>query len=264
MLLEKLKWTEVREYGERVFIVPLGSMEQHGLHLPLGTDFAIIAEIARRIEERAGDSLVVTPPVWLGHSPHHRRFSCVSLDLRPYMELISGVCRSLLEAGARRILLLNGHGGNDVPCRAALRELKSHFQDRPDVYLVYAAYWNLAAGEFSRIRSSPRGGMGHACEMETSVMLRVHPDLVDTARAEPGGPYDQGRFRVTDMLASQPYYIVNDFDELSVNGAIGMPQYASPEKGEAFLNAAVNAAVEFARELAAWNYQEAAAKRRPS
>ena len=142
------------------------------------TDSLIISQIADRVEQIRPAEIVLLPVQWLGHSPHHRRFGCVSLDLFPYMEMIRGICRSLIGIGARSILLLNGHGGNDIPCKAAQRELKSEFELH-DLYIVYATYWNLAAEQFNEIRSSPLGGMGHACEMETSIMLSKHPDLVD-------------------------------------------------------------------------------------
>jgi creatinine amidohydrolase len=257
MKIENLRWPELPASSNRVFVVPLGSIEQHGPHLPLGTDSMIVSEVARRVDAALDGEIVMLPPVWLGHSPHHRRFGCVSLDLFPYIQMIQGICRSLVAMGARKIFLLNGHGGNDIPCKAALRELKSEFAARLDLYIAYAAYWNLAASEFTEIRSSPLGGMGHACEMETSVMLAVHANLVAPGPHAGGGPHRETGHRRIDMLASQPYYIVNDFDELSPNGVIGLPSYADAEKGLRFLDAASSSAIAFIRDFATWNYQEA-------
>ena len=90
--------------------------------------------------------------------------------------------------GARKIFLLNGHGGNDIPCKAAQRQLKSEFAALADLYIVYATYWNLAAAEFEKIRSSPVGGMGHACEMETSVMLAKYPHWWPSRKPIPMDP----------------------------------------------------------------------------
>jgi creatinine amidohydrolase len=169
--------------------------------------------------------------------------------------MIRGMCRSLIGMGARKIFLLNGHGGNDIPCKAALRELKSEFESLRDLYIAYAAYWNLAAKEFTGIRQSPEGGMGHACEMETSIMLARHPGMVDMAKAERGGPSAQMGYQTIDMLKSQPFFMINEFDEISVNGAIGMPEFASAEKGEQFLDAAASAIVRFLDEFERWNFQ---------
>ncbi|MSV27309.1 MAG: creatininase family protein [Bryobacterales bacterium] len=240
MTLETLTWPEARSLGgesDRVFVVPLGSFEQHGRHLPMITDTAIITEIARRVESAAPDSVVLTPTLWIGHSPHHRAFACISLDVRPYMDLIAAVCRSLIALGARRIMLLNGHGGNDIPAKAAMRELKS---ESPATRIYFASYWQLAAPRFQEIRTSPHGGMNHACEMETSVMLAIQPDAVDMARASDNA-------LSSDMLSSRPFYVVNDFDEISESGTVGSPSHATAEKGERFLAAAAEATLAFLR-----------------
>lgn len=255
MHLAHVRWPDLSGLSKRIFVVPLGSLEQHGPHLPLFTDSLIISHVAERVEQLRSDQIVLLPVQWLGHSPHHRRFGCVSLDLIPYVELIRGVCRSLVNIGARTIFLLNGHGGNDIPCKAAQRELKSEFESMPDLYIAYATYWNLAARQFSEIRSSPIGGMGHACEMETSVLLATNPDLVDMAKAKAGGPSSETGYRPMDMLAPPPFSLINEFDEISENGVIGMPEYASSEKGSRFLEAAAQAVVAFLDEMAGWRFQ---------
>src|SRR6476469_10142019 len=125
MRLERARWPDLAGLSDRIFVVPLGSLEQHGKHLPVFTDSLIVGHVANRVEELCSDRLVLLPVQWLGHSPHHRRFGSVSLDIPPYVQMIRGVCSSLIHLGARKILLLNGHGGNDIPCKVAQRELKS-------------------------------------------------------------------------------------------------------------------------------------------
>jgi creatinine amidohydrolase len=255
MLLQNLRWPDLKEVNRQVFVVPLGSLEQHGEHLPLFTDSYIISEIAARLERERGSEVVLLPTQWLGHSPHHRHFGCVSLDLFPYVQMICGICRSLVSMGARRILLLNGHGGNEIPCKAAQRELKSEFASLSDLYIVYATYWNLAAAQFNEIRSSPVGGMGHACEMETSVMLSVHADLVDIRKARKDGPGSHMGYRTNDMLHPPPFSLISEFNEISKSGVIGMPEFASAEKGEQFLEAAKSAVIALIEEMRGWSFQ---------
>jgi creatinine amidohydrolase len=256
MLLQNLKWPDLKAISGRTFVVPLGSMEQHGHHLPLFTDTYIVSEVARRVENDLTDSIVLLPTQWLGHSPHHRHFGCVSLDFFPYVQMICGLCRSLVSLGVRKILLLNGHGGNDTPCKAAQRELKSEFASVPDLYIVYAAYWNLAASQFNQIRTSPQGGMGHACEMETSVMLTTHPNLVDMTKAKTDGPGPHMGYRLNDMLYPMPFSLINEFNEMSSSGVIGMPEQATSEKGELFLDAAKTAVIQMIEEMQGWNFQQ--------
>lgn len=260
MRLEHARWPALPDLAKRVFVVPLGSLEQHGPHLPVFTDSLIIGQVADRVEQLASERIVTLPVQWLGHSPHHRRFGCVSLDLIPYVQMICGMCRSLISMGARRILLLNGHGGNDVPCKAALRELKSEFEALDDLYIAYAAYWNLAAREFTAIRESPAGGMGHACEMETSIMMARYPELVERTQAAAGGPSQAGGYHTIDMLQGEAYFMISEFDQLSENGVIGMPEYATAEKGSRFLEAAAQAVLRFLGEFEHWDFQT---RRRP-
>ena len=255
MRLANASWPDLPALADRIFVVPLGSLEQHGKHLPLFTDALIVGQVADRVEELCSDTIVLLPVQWLGHSPHHRRFGCVSLDLMPYVEMVRGMCRSLVAIGARKILLLNGHGGNDIPCKAALRELKSEFEALKDLYIAYAAYWNLASAAFSAIRESPAGGMGHACEMETSIMLAKYPKLVDTTKATRGGPSEERGYRTIDMLKSEPHFLIAEFDEYSETGVIGMPEFATTEKGIEFLEAAAQATVRFLGEFAKWDFQ---------
>jgi creatinine amidohydrolase len=255
MLLTTIGWTDLKSIAEKLFIVPLGSLEQHGHHLPLFTDTCIVSEVATHVEALLASEVVLLPTQWLGHSPHHRQFGSVSLDFFPYVEMIRGICRSLIGMGARKILLLNGHGGNDIPCKAAQRELKSEFADLHDLYIVYAAYWNLAAEEFTNIRESPVGGMGHACEMETSVMLAAQPALVDMTKARTDGPGPHMGYRPTDMLHPLPFSLISEFNEISASGVIGMPESATAQKGERFLKAAEKAVVALVKEMQGWTFQ---------
>ena len=248
MILAQLSWPEIESGFFRVCVVPLGSLEQHGLHLPLWTDTAIISEVARRVEQRLPEQVVLAPVQPIGHSPRHARFGCVSLELEAYMELIGNLCRSLAAMRFCRIFLLNGHAGNEAPCRAAMCKLKT---EMPDVRIAFASYWTLAAEAFSRIRTSAPGGMGHACEMETSIMLALHPEQVNLARAKDDGTAGQTGYRLLDMLRPQPYYMVRNFDELSATGTLGQPSHASAEKGTQFLDAAVEAVCRLAEAFAA-------------
>jgi creatinine amidohydrolase len=240
MILAHLSWPEIESAASRVCVVPLGSLEQHGHHLPLWTDTAIVSEIAARVERRLPHEIALAPAQPVGYSPHHARFGCMSLDLSSYMALIRNLCGSISAMGFRRIFLLNGHGGNDVPCRAAMCQLKV---DLPETRIVFASYWTPTAEAFCRIRTSPPGGMGHACEMETSIMLALYPEQVRMADARDDGPVTRPADcrRIPDMLRAQPYYMVRNFDELSASGTLGCPSEASAEKGAQFLESAVDA-----------------------
>ena len=111
------------------------------------------------------------------------------------------------------------------------------------------------SAEFQAIRESPEGGMGHACEMETSILLASHPESVDTAKAVRGGPSAERGFKTIDMLKSEAFFMINEFDEFSETGVIGMPDFATAEKGERFLEAAAQGVVRFLDEFGTWDFQ---------
>jgi creatinine amidohydrolase/Fe(II)-dependent formamide hydrolase-like protein len=98
--------------------------------------------------------------------------------------------------------------------------------------------------------------------METSVMLVLDPGRVRLDKAVADGPFNAGPLHVRDLLHGQPYYIVNEFDEISRTGTIGMPEHASKEKGAQFLEAAANGVTAFIDDFSQWHYQEDASQRR--
>src|SRR5689334_12035619 len=148
MRLEALTSPEVKALpmDKLIVLAPLGSFEQHGAHLPLTTDTEIVSAIASAAEATLHDHVLCLPCLWLGHSTHHMQFPG-TLDVKQmhYIALIEDLCGSILAMGARKILLLNGHGGNDVPVRTALREVKTAHPHRAETHVVLASYWSLAA-----------------------------------------------------------------------------------------------------------------------
>jgi creatinine amidohydrolase len=255
MLLENLKWPEVKriDFARTPVVIPLGSLEQHGPHLPLTTDTEIVTAIAKRVETALSDRILVTPTLWLGHSPHHMNFpGTLSAEPRIYMDIVKSLVHSMVRHGAKKIFLLNGHGGNEAPVPVAMRELKSELSGQKDLFVTFASYWWLGAKTLSDVRQSGAGGVGHACEMETSAMLVIAPSKVDMSKARKSGPGAALRYRVIDMQAKNPIAMVNEFDELSDSGVLGEPELASPEKGVQFLDGFAASIVEFLEDFTTW------------
>ena len=252
MLLENLTWPEVKRLrpANKVVVLPLGSFEQHGRHLPLTTDTDIVTAVARGVEAARREKVLCLPTLWPGHSTHHLFFpGTLSVSQMPYIQLVAELCRSMVKFGAAKVFLLNGHGGNDVPLRAVLRELKG---ECPKVRFVFASYWSLAAESIKRVRESELGGLGHACEMETSIMLHLCPERVKMRLAKRDGPKHTDRYRKSDMLYGRPVYFVNEFHEVTKTGTIGQPELATAEKGKEFLAGIVKEVTEFVDEFANW------------
>jgi creatinine amidohydrolase len=252
MRLENLTWPEVKKLkmSRTLAVLPLGSFEQHGPHLPLTTDTDIVTAIAHRLEQARPSKILCLPTLWPGHSTHHLFYpGTLSVSQMPYIALVLELCRSMAKMGAQKVFLLNGHGGNDVPLRAAIRELKTEF---PKIRFVFASYWSLANATLKTVRESGPGGMGHACEMETSVMLHLHPDRVKMKLARRDGPKHTDVYRKSDMQYGRPVYFVNEFHEVTQTGTIGHPDLATAAKGKKFLDGIVREVGEFVDAFMKW------------
>ena len=252
MLLEHLTWPEVKQLkpATKIVVLPLGSFEQHGPHLPLTTDTDLVTAVARGVERARPKKVLCLPTLWPGHSTHHLFFpGTLSVSQLPYIQLVIELCRSIAGMGAKKVFLLNGHGGNDVPLRAALRELKTEF---PKVKFVFASYWSIAAARIKAVRESGPGGLGHACEMETSLMLHLHPERVKLKRARRDGPKHTDPYRRADMLYGRPVYFVNEFHEVTKTGTVGHPELATAEKGKKFFDGIVEEVTTFVDHFAKW------------
>jgi len=218
-----------------VAIVPVASIEQHGPHLPTMVDAVLVHEIARRAARRASCKTVVCPVVWSGLAEHHMGFGgTLSLNYPEFFAIIRGICRSLVRQGFGRILLLNGHGGNVAALTVAVNDIAPEFETP----IGTATYWLLAAEAFGKILER-QNNVRHACEAETSMMLALHPDLVDMSLATdavgPTGP------EVASVIPGGGVHRWQSFVARTSHGVIGDPRTASAEKGEKLLNAAAEA-----------------------
>ena len=143
-------------------------------------------EVVRRAAEQLGDRVIWAPLLWLGNSHHHIDFAgTLSATPRTYLDVLGDLIDNLVRHGFRRIVLLNGHGGNIVPAQQAVFEARQRYRQRDDLLLLAATYWMLGS-EPSRDSSIVQDRMGHACEWETSMILHLAPHLVgDLSAIEP-------------------------------------------------------------------------------
>ena len=244
--LTEYTWPQVEELLESdpVVVVPVGANEQHGRHLPLKVDWGLVSDIAERSACRASDEGVpclVTPPVWTGYSPHHMQFpGTITLDASTFARLLIGVATSLRKHGFRYIMFLNGHGGNINLVRSVVQQLRFEYQ----VETAGASYWDLALEEIRRWRMSPLGGIGHACELETSLMLALYPHLVETSEVEDFVP-TTSHYSASDLTSPGPVTTSKAFHERTPHGVIGSPTFASGDRGQLLLDEIADAVARF-------------------
>lgn len=250
MHLADLTWPDVASRMPHTpVIVPVAAVEQHGLHLPLATDSMLLAEVLRRAEPRIHDRVLTAPLLWLGNSHHHMEYAgTLSAGPRVYIDLVVDLLENLLAHGCRRILLLNGHGGNVTPGRQAVFETRQRHRGRRDILLLFGSYWDFARpgeGRLDLVQSE----VGHACEWETSMMLAIRPDLVK--------PFTDLR----DMgvgYSFEPAYRgwITQERRLSGNdapGHLGAPRRATREKGEYLLESFAAGVAAFVERVIAWD-----------
>jgi creatinine amidohydrolase len=235
-----LRAPELRTLGARdaIAVVPIGSIEQHGPHLPVQVDALLASEVARRAARRvaATKPIVVTPTVWSGLAEHHMSLGAtITLDFETFAAILRCICRSLVRHGFRRIVLLNGHGGNITALNVITGELAREF----DAPITTATYWTLSGTQkpFEAILDKQKT-VRHACEAETSMLLALRHDLVDKkAMKTVKAPMD-------GLTAEGGVYRYRPIEHWTKSGVIGAPAAATAEKGERLLNAAAKALAE--------------------
>ena len=185
VLWERLRRTEIEQAAKAgaVAIIPIASLEQHANHLPVNTDSNIVSTVARRAAQAVEFSVLVLPTVWTGYSPHHMRHpGSVTLKYHTFVEVLTQVAKSVHAHGFRKILLLNGHGGNT----AVVAGMRTKLAEEDGVASVVGCdYWDAPGMPDAMRRLCPidRGFVGHAGEFETSVQMHLQPELVDARQA---------------------------------------------------------------------------------
>ena len=150
-------------------------MEQHGPHLPFQVDVFCASRLAEDLEQKIPDVLLV-PSLWAGVSAHHMDFpGSITLRARVFIDVLHDICGSLHHHGFRRIVLLNGHGGNRSSLEVLGQELFVEF----GLTVNTLAYWDLVPDLVKSLKKTKSSGMGHSGELETSLMLYLAPELVN-------------------------------------------------------------------------------------
>jgi creatinine amidohydrolase len=244
-----MTWPQVAALDKNVPVVlPIAALEQHGRHMPLFTDSLLLGEVVRRAKEALQESVVFAPLLWLGNSHHHLDFpGTLSAAPRTYLDLLIDLAENCIFHGFRRIVLLNGHGGNTVPAQQALFELRQKQRPRHDLLLLSATYWSLGSQPHETVPGIAQTQMGHACEWETSMMLRLAPHLVGAL--DKVQPVAFGRAFAPATRA----WVTKDRTE---PGHIGDPRSATAEKGEALFRLFAADVVRLLERVRAWDGKE--------
>lgn len=230
-LLARMTWPEVEDILKQtdIILVPVGSTEQHGPALPVDNDAFIATEFTTRVAERLWDTqkVVVAPPISYGYSPHHMQFKgTVTLRESTLASMIVDVCTSMEKHGFKRIILINGHGGNSTAISNALHEMNNVVMAK----IFSVNWWDLAIDKIAEVATRP---VFHACDMETSVAWFLGQRVLEDKRVdEPGRKIVPG-FIESDMLAPPPRAsVAYMMKHITESGVVGYSTKATKEKGK--------------------------------
>ncbi|MEV4378356.1 creatininase family protein [Streptosporangium sp. NPDC049644] len=237
-----LRWSETdrdqlrRHLPGAVVVIPVGATEQHGPHLPTSTDALIAAAVAdgatMAAAGRSDRPLIVTPAIAWGASDHHLPYGgTLSLSPETLLAVICDLLRSIAAQGGRRVVLLNGHGGNVGVCHAAAAAGSTRF----DLSVAHLDYWRLADTE------GEPPVPGHAGEFETSMILALRPDLVGPRAPRPQVP-EVVTVRGVDLHSESVWRRIDGFTD--------RPELAQADEGKRRLEDLVGRAADRLVELA--------------
>ncbi len=226
---DNLTYPEIAKLSEQeaIVLLPVGSTEQHGPHLPVGCDHLMATAMSELFAEelcKRGKPCVVAPSIPVGNSIHHMSFSgSMTLSPETYMRVLFDYCKSIASHGFRKIVIVNGHGGNTTPTETALININEAL----GFPVYFTGYWKVDKTALSDILET-QDGIIHACEGETSLMMAINESLVDPIYKETKG-YPGSCLKVEDDGILSTFHRMESHTE---NGVSGNAYAATKKKGE--------------------------------
>jgi len=254
--LDELTWVEARAElpQAQVALIPVGALEQHGYHMPLGADTLSARMVAERVAEQANALMV--PPIPYGISECHMAFAgTITLSPETLSHVLCEVGESLCRHGIKRLIFVNGHGHNGPAIKIAMEHLKKAH----GAFSVSADWWDLGFQLTKDLWSTKPEDLppGHASEVECAGLLAGHPALVHMERHEPGflGAVHDTKISAKKStilrLGSLPGEMTSamNFEEITKSGVVGNAAGATADKGRILLDNVVEYLVEVVNEL---------------
>jgi creatinine amidohydrolase len=249
-------WPELREAAKRkpVCVIPCGTVEQHGPHLPLSTDFVTSGMISERAVQLVAPDALLLPTVCYGFNEHHMDYpGTIAIPGQDFINYTANIGLSLARHGFDKILYVNGHGSNRAFLEIAAREVCN----RSDAFGALVSWWSLIPAQLLNevLVSEKPGGVSHACEMETSALLYLRPDLVDMSKAERDLGFQASKYMWRDLRMTSPLVFNEQWSRFSRTGIQGDPTLATAEKGKILVDVVVEQLAGLLRDLKAREFR---------
>jgi len=240
MIWDQLTSKQLSELDKNTpVLLNLAATEQHGDHLPLSTDRLIGEHFSYLLNKEMEEKILILPVVSVGCSDHHMGF-CGSLSLShsTFSALVKDIISSVIHHGFFKIILLNSHGGNQGIMQVIIEQTG---YANPGAHIIGATWWNLAKEELFKITETGRGGTGHACEFETSLIKTIAAQLVVNSEIKKGNNAPTFSWAEADMLNSGKASYYRTMRNMTSNGVFGDPVKSTAEKGNAITACVVKA-----------------------
>ncbi|MCD6519177.1 MAG: creatininase family protein [Anaerolineae bacterium] len=247
---DKLTWPEIKKATaeDRVIILPVGSTEQHGPHLPLDVDNFLCQAICEGAAQRVPEDVLLMPPMNYGFNWHHIDFpGTIGIGWEPYIHFLLDIVKSVAYHGFKKVLIINGHGSNRQLIEIVARQAT---MDHP-IICAACNYFALGAQAVAETRESPKGWVAHADEFETSLYLYLRPEGVRRDLVQAENNMLPSNFWWQDLIEPAPLGMMEWWSSFSHTGVLGDPTKASAEKGRILYEACVEGLVALIREFKA-------------
>jgi creatinine amidohydrolase len=260
-LYAKLTWPELSEAAAmgKIIVLPVGSTEQHGHHLPIDVDNLLCTNTALEAARRAPDQILVAPTIPYGFNVHAFDFpGTMHIPRNPFVDYVVDVCKSFAYHGFKRIIIYDGHGSNMPPLTLAARRVALE-TDALCACVMWTSLLTVNPEHMKSWRESRiPGGCAHACELETSAYLHFAPERVQMDKAQDNIAWynypENSRFGGVDLLAggSGVLKVVEWTSTYSPQGVMGQATLGSAEKGKIIVEEAANQLVNFVEAFQDW------------
>ena len=252
VLWTNMCWPGLKDLSRKgaIVVVPLGSTEQHGLQLPVGTDAQITSAICEKAARRIVSDIpvVVLPTFPVGLSSHHMDFpGSLTLCPQTFLNVIYEICRSIIHHNFKKFIVVNGHGGNTPVARLLVSQISRDYE----VIAIAFNYWNVALSSEkgdelkSIFKEGPQAVPSHAGEFETSMEMFLNPELVNSV-------YKNLPFVKREREVPKGTFSYTAVKRESQDGYFGNPSLASKKKGRKSFDLIVRSLSELFLEVASW------------